>query len=105
MEGFNFDLLTREAEQKRIAELEAGNERLRAAARYALEWTDNASGLTDSREMCDAMIGECERLLRSIREAEMDRTFGDGLEVEIALWRAVKEHGDLEVPDGAQTES
>jgi hypothetical protein len=89
------------ADTGQTREMAARIERLRAAARYALGWTDNASGLTDSREMCDAMIGGCERLLRSIREAEMDRTFGDGLEVEIALWKAVKEHGDLEVPDGA----
>jgi hypothetical protein len=75
MAGVNFDLLTREAEQKRIAELEARIERLRAVARKA------------------------DVVLHDMTEGERDGLYGE--ELEAALYSL--QPGDLEeVPDGAQ---
>lgn len=83
MAGWNFDLCTREAEQKRIAELEARVERLRTVV-YAVACGRTIEATTNEFDYQAHMVW-----------GESEHEVGEALRL--------LQPGDLEDTDGAQT--
>ncbi len=97
MAGWNFDLCTREAEQKRIEELETQVVRLRVGLSVLLESEGGlAAYLNKIAEMGRVARGESKTLVPKVAQRLQD--------IETALWPIYDAH-DLKVSDGAHSSS